>query len=628
LDSSGTPGATYSKNRVWCSSPVCADNNSTLELTGPTKISRFGVGALADNNSVVKFTTPNNGAIPEVVKYGLLDSRNHTQVEIHSSRSCFVANKNSGVVLEHLGGFPFGFVSAVSNPGAAVAPSSINLKYSGNYPGATYQTSALWWSSTSGAYVQAYPNGFSDETTIPYSTATSALGKARRQGRLLASTGTDRKMENISNGGMVGRAVNGSYLDVIGVNFKFDMDHRSVSGVVYNPYNYGRENYGGNGEYDEPGNDSSVNGDTSGGYYGGSGGGSYAGDGGMGQGGQFQYNYSSDCSMMPASSFENGGQYFGSRIHLWNIADTSRIKAQDLLINGNNPLTECMGRNYHGPNGKWGNSVALDNFGAYGAAAGYATYTPNQPTVADTRGYHNWGIFRLMLGHRGDLKTYYGVSSDAFQNSNNAALILSGGLQFTFGNRKEGWSLDQINSQGYQAFFGQGNALPGALSNGAQGKRYFTQMNRSAQDRWTTSGADYVFGFGMPAGNTGKPSMYNPDLNYYTPANFNPADVSGQGYNPYVIGTTEGLTNITASPSFSIPPLHGDWQGYMRNFLDETAACVFQNAKHLAGRQIGGVSIYRSNTATGGEGRDGTVETVDFNPGVRSLNIFDLDALV
>ena len=132
----------------------------------------------------------------------------------------------------------------------------------------------------------------------------------------------------------------------------------------------------------------------------------------------------------------------------------------------------------------------------------------------------------------------------------------------------------------------------------------------------------------MPAGNTGKPSMYNPDLNYYTPANFNPADVSGQGYNPYVIGTTEGLTNITASPSFSIPPLHGDWQGYMRNFLDETAACVFQNAKHLAGRQIGGVSIYRSNTATGGEGRDGTVETVDFNPGVRSLNIFDLDALV
>ena len=631
LDSSGVPGSVYSKPRIWCSSPVCADNNSTLELTGPTKISRFGVGALADNNSVVKFTTPNNGAIPEVVKYGLLDSRNHTQVEIHSNRACFVANKNSGVVLEHLGGFPFGFVSAISSPGSAVQPSSVVLKYAGEYPGATYQTSALWWSSTSGAYMQAYPNGFSEQTSVPYAACTSGTGKAHRQGRLLVgSTGTDRKMEQVTNGGMVGRAVNGSYLDILGVNFRFDMDHRSVSGVVYNPYNYGRENYGGNGEYDEPGNDDSADGGTSGGYYGGSGGGTGGGDGGFGQGGQFQYDFSSDCSLMPASSFVGGGQYFGSRLHMFNIADTSRIKAQDLLVNGNNPLTECASQNYHGPNGKWGNAVALDNFGAYGAGSKYATYTPAQP--AAVQGYQNWGIFRLLLGHRGDLKTYYGVSSDMWGNKQNtpggAAMMASGGHQYTFGNTREGWALDQINAQGYQSFFGQGNALPGALANGAQGRRYFTQMNRAAQDRWSTSGADYVQGWGMPAGNAGKPSYYNPDLNYYTPASFSPHQASGQGYNPYVQGTTVGLTNTTAAPAFSVPPLHGDWQGYMRNFLDETASCVFQNAKHLACRQIGGVSIFRSNTTTGGEGRDGLVANVDFSPGVRSLNIFDLDALV
>ena len=160
-------------------------------------------------------------------------------------------------------------------------------------------------------------------------------------------------------------------------------------------------------------------------------------------------------------------------------------------------------------------------------------------------------------------------------------------------------------------------------------------MNPGAQDRFTTSGADYVFGFGLPAGNTGKPSYFNPDINYYTPASFNPHVASGMALNPYLgMGNgfggdnPPGATNITASPSFSIPPLHCDWQGYMRNFLDESASNVFQNAKHLACRQIGGISIYRSNTATGGEGRTGDPDLVDFSPGVRSLNIFDLDALV
>ena len=617
LDTSG--GTIGSQARVWTSSPICADNGSTIELTGPTKISRFGVGALADNNSLVKFTTPSNGAIPEVVKYGLLDSRNHTQVEVHSSRACFVANKNSGIILENLGGFPFGFVSSV--PGAAgqgTAPSSISVKYSGLYKSENYITSSLWWSSCSGAYMQTYPNGFSTNTPAAYNAATSATGKAHRQSRLLVDTASEA-MDNVTTGGMVARAVNGSYIDVLGVNFKMDVNKHNLSGVVYNPTNYGREQY----PDGEPGNDW-LDQDTSGGFQGNGGGGAY--EGGMGQGNQYQYNFSSDCSQMPPIHFQASS--FGTRLHIWNIADTSRIKAQDVLINGNNPYSECVSKGYHGPSGKWGNGVALDYFGEFGAAQRYAMYTPGNPAnngEVGAAGFQNYGIFRLMLGHRGDVKTFYGVSSDLWQNS---VTPTSGSHQYTFGADGEGWALDQINSQGYMSFFGQGNSLPGALSNGAQGRRYFTQINPATQDRFSTSGADYVFGFGLPAGTMGVASYVNPDINYYTPASFNPGSASGMDINPYILNTESGLTNMTASPAFAIPPLHGDWQGYMRNFVDESGACLFQNAKHLATRQIGGISIYRSTVSTGGEGRDGSTTAVDFSPGVRSLNIFDLDSLV
>jgi hypothetical protein len=72
-----------------------------------------------------------------------------------------------------------------------------------------------------------------------------------------------------------------------------------------------------------------------------------------------------------------------------------------------------------------------------------------------------------------------------------------------------------------------------------------------------------------------------------------------------------------------------EWQGYLRNFLDETAADTFANAKHSASKMVKQCSIFRSTTdpLRGGEGRDGTGD-YSFGHGVRSLNLFDLDKLV
>ena len=84
-------------------------------------------------------------------------------------------------------------------------------------------------------------------------------------------------------------------------------------------------------------------------------------------------------------------------------------------------------------------------------------------------------------------------------------------------------------------------------------------------------------------------------------------------------------------PQFPIPPINLGWQGYTRNWLDESAACLFANAKHAANKKVNLLSIYRSNTLglRGGEGRDSSLlEGPTYGVGVKSLNMFDLDRLL
>ena len=98
-------------------------------------------------------------------------------------------------------------------------------------------------------------------------------------------------------------------------------------------------------------------------------------------------------------------------------------------------------------------------------------------------------------------------------------------------------------------------------------------------------------------------------------------DVSGQLF----------VSGITTFPNFPIPPLHMDWQGYLRNFLDESASNAFANSRHGASKMVKLCSIFRSHTnpLEGGEGRDGPVAgNYTFGLGVRSLNMFDLDKLI
>jgi hypothetical protein len=90
------------------------------------------------------------------------------------------------------------------------------------------------------------------------------------------------------------------------------------------------------------------------------------------------------------------------------------------------------------------------------------------------------------------------------------------------------------------------------------------------------------------------------------------------------------------TPNFLFPRNYQMWDGATRNFLDESAANVFANAKHAAQGNTRLVSIFKNDYACpGGEGRanegfnSATRKQASlYGDGVRSLNIFDLDKLV
>jgi hypothetical protein len=291
------------------------------------------------------------------------------------------------------------------------------------------------------------------------------------------------------------------------------------------------------------------------------------------------------------SNFEGQNYEFsciGSRIQMWNIADTSRIHAANLLINGADPVTACVNNSFHGPMGRWKNGAACDYYGRYGLAA--SALDNVSPSVPNVNGFYNLGIFRIIGSHRGYLKTYSEVD---YQGVALNSQMSNGGSP-----------MDQINSQGYQTMFDLAVNTPGAED---------TVTYHVGLEPGHVEGAEPVFGRGL-AGVPNQPGSMNGLMTHAR--------------------MKEGIGMMwdegELHPVFAFPPLHLDWQGYIRNWLDESAVSVFANARHGANKKVNLVSIYRSSTSAeiGGEGRDTATGNPTFGVGVRSLNMFDLNRLV
>ena len=321
--------------------------------------------------------------------------------------------------------------------------------------------------------------------------------------------------------------------------------------------------------------------------------------------------YRNENDTVPGTSLVKDPECMGSPIHIWNIADTSRIHASNLLINGLDPETACLGDSaaganslgYHGPGGKWWNGVSLDYFGQGGRRSTYGAIG-NQ--------FANCGIFRLMLSTRGDLKGMYDVSTLSGNNTGTQGwenTVLSGGS-----------FVDQINGQGY-THFTQNTRMLGTADN-----RSITNTDSDMPGGvYQLSSCLRVFGWGHPSRvpNTGAAQMGARIAGFSAVQALSSNETCDDAY-----------IYTNAAPAFPAPPLNMDWQGYMRNWVDWTAANVFQNAKHLAEDKVNGLSIYRSHRSSlgGGEGREAGTGAADgqvsYGKGVRSLNLFDFERLM
>ena len=130
---------------------VCADENSTVKFGGPTLFMRGGIDVLAQNNSKMIFEPIKDSFdFLDCSSFGLnVDTQNHTKVDLHSTRSCLVADGNSEISMRDLGAYTDTWLVT---PGDIVSAIASSLVMSTNYD--ISQTSA----SVSDGHMQFYPN--------------------------------------------------------------------------------------------------------------------------------------------------------------------------------------------------------------------------------------------------------------------------------------------------------------------------------------------------------------------------------------------------------------------------------------------------------------------------------------
>jgi hypothetical protein len=203
---------------------IYVSNDSNFKVQGPTTIGRFGVDVLAEDNSNVEFTPhqDNNGSLL-VSSFDLSNPANHTMVELHSTRSCLVANRNSNILMENLGDYQDKWVNGAY-------ASAITGPY--DYANSDYSTYA------SAGYMQFYPNAISTDGAV----ISNPPNVVSNNKYVFESGGTDvtpyylihqigNAITGISTGGMCVRAVENSLIQANNVHFPTTW--HNTSGVIY-----------------------------------------------------------------------------------------------------------------------------------------------------------------------------------------------------------------------------------------------------------------------------------------------------------------------------------------------------------------------------------------------------------
>ena len=204
-----------------------AGNNSKIKIHGPTVLARFGIDVLCDKGSILEITPPKdrNGAL-EVSAYGLDDPRNHTSVELHSTRACLVADNNSILKFEDLGDYKLNWNQG--SYGSSIVLSSLDYDTDNQ---ALYTSAGSLQFYPNPNDVDNYPPGIENPTIGVYSVSAMNTNANNRNYFFIDPESTSDDFSGITVGGMCVRALNKSNVEVNNVNFPCGW--WNSSGVIY-----------------------------------------------------------------------------------------------------------------------------------------------------------------------------------------------------------------------------------------------------------------------------------------------------------------------------------------------------------------------------------------------------------
>ena len=210
-----------------------AGKNSSIHVAGPTSILQWGVDALAEEGSTIKFAPQEIGGVVDASGWSLFNTANHTKTQLHATRACLVAADNSNLVMQDLGDY-HKYWNAKYLTGADYPTGNVAGKLG------EFDTSSYF----SDGHLQFYPNPFAE-----YGTGTDQLNLVTQAGwptdfgginidgttftiLPFQDTGTPTNdVSSLSYGGFCVRAVGGS--TVKANNILFPAGWENASGPYY-----------------------------------------------------------------------------------------------------------------------------------------------------------------------------------------------------------------------------------------------------------------------------------------------------------------------------------------------------------------------------------------------------------
>ena len=221
---------------------IYADKASEINLHGPTAIGQFGVDVLVENNSTLNIepARARDAYGLELSAFDLSARENHTSVELHATRACIVANKNSNINLADLGAYRVNWMRAANGQNAVI-------------DGFDYPPGVLNEPYTSSGSLQFYPNpqdanaitdnnldNLSDAAglnfivpAVPQFRNKVFLNRFFVTSEALNSASLNNDLTNITQGGVCLRATEDSVVNVKNVHFPVGTNGSPLDGTYY-----------------------------------------------------------------------------------------------------------------------------------------------------------------------------------------------------------------------------------------------------------------------------------------------------------------------------------------------------------------------------------------------------------